>query len=186
MGDIKVVYWISKIELSKDREENIRDCFLYQSVNFDCPNSVEEFDDLLEIYRQKKADYTENDLGENMILDKLIVMEHVSGLADRLKEFANFLTVSRKYGLTCVYIFNTIYPIRKNWQMIMSQTKIFNFFPESVHASSVIKFCSSFASRDKNTSHTKIFGLINFEISNSRQKQCLTIDTRDVNAKFRT
>ena len=70
--------------------------------------------------------------------------------------------------------------------MIMSQTKIFNFFPESVHASSIIKFFSSFASRYKNTSHTKIFGLINFEISNSRQKQCLTIDTRDVNAKFRT
>ena len=58
---------------------------MYQFVNFDCPNSVEEFDNLLEIYRQKKADYTENDLGENMILDKLIVMEDVSGLADRLE-----------------------------------------------------------------------------------------------------
>ena len=134
------MYWISKIELSKDRKENIRDCFLYQFVNFDCPNSVEEFDNLLEIYRQKKADYTENDLGENMILDKLIVMEDVSGLADRLEEFVNFLPVSRKYGLTCVYIFNTMYPIRQNWQMIMSQTKIFNFFPESVHASSIVKF----------------------------------------------
>ena len=122
------MYWISKIELSKDRGENIRDWFLYQSVDFDCPNSVEEFDDLLEIYRQKKADYTENDLGENMSLDKLIVMEHVSGLADRLKEFVNFLTVSRKYGLTCVYIFNTIYPIRKNWQMICHKQKYLIFF----------------------------------------------------------
>ena len=26
--DVKEVYWVSKIELSKDREENIRDCFI--------------------------------------------------------------------------------------------------------------------------------------------------------------
>ena len=37
-----------------------------------------------------------------MILDKVIVMENVSGFADKFDEFANFLTVSRKYGLTCV------------------------------------------------------------------------------------
>ena len=37
-----------------------------------------------------------------MILDKLIAMDGVSGLADKSDEFANFLTVSRKYGLTCV------------------------------------------------------------------------------------
>ena len=67
-----------------------------------------------------------------MILDKLIVMDDVCGLADKSDEFANFLTVSRKYGLTCVYIFHTIYPSTQNWQMIMSQTQIFNFFPGSV------------------------------------------------------
>ena len=26
-GDIKEVFWISKIDLSKEREDNIRDCF---------------------------------------------------------------------------------------------------------------------------------------------------------------
>ena len=61
-------------------------------------------------------------------MDKYIVMDDVSGLADRSDKFANFLTVSRKYGLTCVYIFHTIYPSRQNWQMINSQTQIFNFF----------------------------------------------------------
>ena len=50
-----------------------------------------------------------------MILDKLIVMDDVSGLADISDEFANFLTVSQKYGLTYVYIFHTIYPTRQNW-----------------------------------------------------------------------
>ena len=32
-GKIKQVYWISKIELSKDRENNIWDCFVNQDVN---------------------------------------------------------------------------------------------------------------------------------------------------------
>ena len=88
-------YWISKIELSKDREDNIRDCFTDQIVKFDYPSNVEEFDDLLEMYRLRKAEYIENDLGENMVLDKVIVMDDVSGLADKSDEFANFLTVSR-------------------------------------------------------------------------------------------
>ena len=50
-GDMKEVYWVSKIELSKDREENIRDCFVNQIVKFNYPNNVEEFDDLLELCR---------------------------------------------------------------------------------------------------------------------------------------
>ena len=54
-GDVKEVYWISQIELSKDREKNIRDCFVDQTINFDYPNNVEEFNDLLEVYTQKKS-----------------------------------------------------------------------------------------------------------------------------------
>ena len=91
-----------------------------------------------------------------MLLDKLIVMDDVSGLADKSDEFANFLTVFRKYGITYVYIFYTIYPkytryiyyiTRQNWQMIMSHGKIFNFFPGSVQATSNVRILSSFASR---------------------------------------
>ena len=32
-----------------------------------------------------------------MILDRFVVMDDVSGLADRSEEFANFLNVSGKY-----------------------------------------------------------------------------------------
>ena len=119
-----------------------------------------------------------------MVLDKVIVMDDVSGLADRSNEFANFLTVSRKYGVTCVYIFHTIYPTRQNWQMIMSQTKIFNFFPGSVQASSIVRILSSFASRYRNTyipNRNIWINRLYFDISNSKLKQCLTIDTRDIN-----
>ena len=80
------------------------------------------------MYKLKKAEYIENDLGENNVLDEVILMDDVSGLADKSDELADFLTVSRKYGVLCGYIFHTVYPTRQNWQMIMSQTKIFNFF----------------------------------------------------------
>ena len=144
------------------------------------------------MYRLRKAEYIENELGENMVLDKLIVMDNVSGLADKSDKFANFLTVSRKYGVTCVYIFHTVYPTRQNWQMILSQTKIFNFFPGSVQTSSVQRILSSFASRYRNNYvPTRIWiNRFYFDISNSKLKQCLTVDTRDVNdlgpGKFRT
>ena len=62
-----------------------------------------------------------------MELDRLIVMGDVSDLAGSSEEFTNFLTVSQKYGLPCVYIFHTLYPTRWHWQMILSQTKLFNF-----------------------------------------------------------
>ena len=54
---------------------------------------MENFNDLLEIFKRKKSSFNENYLGENMILDRVIVMNNVSGLADRSKKFANFLTV---------------------------------------------------------------------------------------------
>ena len=49
-----------------------------------------------------------------MILDRLTVMDNVSGPAYRSEEFNNVLTVSRKYGLTCAYIFHTIYLTRQH------------------------------------------------------------------------
>ena len=121
-----------------------------------------------------------------MILDKLIVM---NGHGDSQKlgkseEFAKFLTVSRKYGLTCVCIFHTIYPTRQIWQMIMWQTEIFNFFLGSVYPSSIIRILSSFVSRYKNTftPHRNLWiNWLYFKIYNFRQTQCLAIDTRDIN-----
>ena len=75
----------------------------------------------------------------------------------------------------------------------MLQTKIFNFFPGSVQASSIVRILSSFASRYKHTyipNRNIWINRLYFEISNSRQKPCLTTDTRDVNdlgpGKFRT
>ena len=161
--------------VSKEKEENTRDCSKDEAVDFDYPTNVEDFNDLLETYQQIKANYNENYLGRNMTLDRLTVMDDVSALADELEEFANFLTVSRKYRLTCVYIFHTLYPTRQCRQMIWSQTKIFNFFPRSVQVSSIIRILLSFTSRYKQTYYVPHQNLwingIYFEISNSRQKK---------------
>ena len=71
-------------------------------------------------------------MGENNVFDKLIVMKDVSELADKSDDFANFLTVSREFNFRCAYVFHTMYPTRSNWQMILSQTNIFNIFPGSL------------------------------------------------------
>ena len=117
-------------------------------------------------------------------------MMSLSGLADGSNDF---LTVCRKYSFSCLYVFHTIYPGRQNWEMIMSQTHIFNFFPGSIHNSRILKTLSLFASQQKNTylpNKNVWLNKLYFQISNSQEKKCLTIDNRDVNefgpAKFRT
>ena len=100
---------------------------------------------------QIKADYIEYNLGELPVVTRLIILDDVSGLADKSEEFSNFLTVSRKYGFSYLYVFHAIYPGRQSWEMIMSQTHIFNFFRGSIHSSQILKTLSLFASRQKNT-----------------------------------
>ena len=77
--------------------------------------------------------------------------------------------------------------------MIMSKTHIFNFFPGSIHSSRILKTLALFASRQKNTYITNQQIWLNrlyFQIFNSKEKKCLTIDTREINElgprKFRT
>ena len=102
---------------------------------------MEEFNNLLDFFQRRKgkSSCNHNLMDENILMALLIVMDDVWGLDDKSENFAIFLTVSRKFGFTCVYIFHTIYPTRNNWQIILSQTKIFIIFPGSIQASSVVK-----------------------------------------------
>ena len=132
-------------------------------------------------------------MGENTLLDRLVVIDDVLGLADKYTDSANLLTVSRKFGFTWVYIFHTIYLTRKNWQMILSQIKILNIFPGSIQASSLIKILTSYYSRcayEYILLRDLWFSRLFFDISSSNKKQCLTIDITDANdlgpARFRT
>ena len=149
--EIKDVFWISKIVLSPEREDYIKKKFIDQKVHFSYPQDIEGFNYLIENLSQEKSDYLDSEMGENLMINKLIVMDDVSGLADKSTYFSNFLTISRKYGFTCVYVFYTIYLNRQNWEMIMYQMHIFNFFPGLIHNSKILKTLSLFANRQKNT-----------------------------------
>ena len=192
--DINLVFWVSKIRLSGERENVIRESFSEQTVKFVNPNNLDEFNYLIDFFMSEKMPESDGSgLGEKIAIDKLIVMDDVCGLADRCEDFSNFLTVSRKYGFSCVYVFHTIYPGRQSWEMIMSQTHIFNFLPGSVHSGRILKTFSLFASRERNTyvlTNQIWLNRLYFQISNSKDKLCLTIDTRDTNdfgpGKFRT
>ena len=159
---------------------------------FNYLENLDDFNYLVEGSMQRKADYVNSELGEDMVFDKLIAMDDVSGLAEKSDKFSNFLTVSRNYGMSCVYIFHTIYPSRQNCEM-MSETQIFNFFPGSVHSGKITRTLSLFAIRYKNF-YLPVRNIwltrLYLDISNSKQIQCLTIDTRNVNnlgpGKFRT
>ena len=87
---IKDVFWISKIVLSHEREEIIRENFINQELQFSYPQDIEDFNYLIENFTQKKSDYLDNKMGENLTIDKLIIMDDVSGLADKSTNFQIF------------------------------------------------------------------------------------------------
>ena len=115
-----------------EREKNISACFLKKTVRSKYPQTVDNFNMELTFFQRKRDDNVDIVIGENNIFNRIFVMDNVLGLADKSKNFANFLTVSRKFNFTCVYVFHTMYPTRSNWQVILSQTKIFNIFPGSL------------------------------------------------------
>ena len=194
--EIVDVFWVSKIILSSERQNVIRESFKDQDVILNYPTDLDEFIYLIGNFTQEKSDYVDDNnskIGKNLRVNKMIVMDDVSGLADKSEDFSNFLTVSGKYGFSCVYVFYTIYPGRQSWETIMYQTHIFNFFPGSIHSSRILKTLTIFASRQKNTylpNQQVRLNKLYFKLSNSKEKKCLTIDTREVNelgpVKFRT
>ena len=142
-------------------------------MRFSYPRDIDDFDYLVESFMQNHSEYIDNKIGKQLAITRHTIMDDVSGLADKSVEFSNFSTVSRKYGFTCVYVFHKIYPGRQSWEMIMSQTHIFNFFPGSIHNSRILKTLSLFASRQKNTyvPNQQIWlNKLYFQICNSKEK----------------
>ena len=89
--------------MSENREHQLRQTFRYTSVEFHYPNNTDEFETILDLLEDNKNivnnennGFTE--IGEGDVPYRLIVMDDVSGLANKSMEFNSFLTVSRKYG----------------------------------------------------------------------------------------
>ena len=58
-------------------------------MHFSYPHDLDDFNYLLENFTQDKSEYIDNELGENLQVNKLITMDDVPGLADKSNEFSN-------------------------------------------------------------------------------------------------
>ena len=111
-------------------------------------------------------------------------MDDVSGVADTSKKLANFLTVSRKFGYNCVYVFHVIVPASQIWQKIISQTNIFNIFPASVPHNTVAKIIQRnciLQSKKYVPARSLWLNRVFTDLANSHEKRCLTIDCGSIN-----
>ena len=196
--------WVSFIKLDKPREVEIQSCFDSQ-LDFHYPRTKEQFEELLEYFKIKsnKAEtepvdtssdnYLDN-YGEKSYRNRLTVMDDVSGLADLSTKFANFLTVARKFGYHCLYIFHAIHPEKSVWKKILSQKNLLNIFPASVPLNTVKKVLEANCIHNSNKYIavnslwvTKLFIRL---ANNKTEKTCLTIDCTGFNpngpGRFRT
>ena len=106
--DIVRAGWVSSIELTPTREAEIQ---------FHYPQTLER---LIEDFKLKTIEDTdsinETEYGGDKKIKHLIVMDNVSGLADRSNRFASFLTMNRKIGYHCFYTFHIIFPATEIWK----------------------------------------------------------------------
>ena len=102
--------WISGTETDKKREAKIQSYFSNET-EVHVAKEQDELDSLIETFKLRSCKETfdnvnvNNSFGKNKKLNQLII---VSGVADVSKKFANFLTVSRRFGYNCVYVFHVI------------------------------------------------------------------------------
>ena len=187
-GDIIKTEWISRIAIDKKREAEIQSYFKNET-EVHLAEKKDELDSLIETFKQRAEDnqHDENNnlnlfnsnFGEKRKMDRLIIMDDVSGIADISKNFSNFLTVSRKYGYNCVYVFHIIASSSQIWQKIISQTNIFNIFSTSVPFNSVSKIIQgNCILQSKKYVPIRLLWLSRVfnDLANSHEKHCLTID----------
>ena len=152
------------------------------------PKEPDELDLLLETFKLRTHDIPDDNVnslfGQNKKADRLIVMDDVSGVAEISKKLANFLTVSRKFGYHCVYVFHVIAPATQIWQKIISQTNIFNIFPSSVPQNTVAKILQGncIAQSKKYLPIPSLrLNRVFTDLANLNEKHCLTIDCSNRN-----
>ena len=103
---------ISGIDIDKKQEAEIQSYFRNET-EVQVANEPDELDSLIETFKLRshediKDENVNNFFAENKKLNRLIVMDNVSGVADVSKKFGNFLTVSRKICYNYVYVFHVI------------------------------------------------------------------------------
>ena len=108
-GDIIKTEWVSGIDIDKKREVEIQS-FFSNETEVHIANERDELDSLIETFKLRSHEDTKDEninnyFHENKKLDRLIVMDNVSGVAYVSKKFANVLTVSRNLDITVSMFF---------------------------------------------------------------------------------
>ena len=182
-GNIVKTEWVSGIVIDKKREAEIQSYFKNET-EVHIAQDQDKLDSLTDTFKQRSHENYDNSnvnssFGENRKMDRLIIMDDVSGVADISKNFSNFLTVSRKFGYNCVYIFHVIIRSSQLWQKVISQTNIFNIFPASVPFNTVAKVIQSnciLQSKKYVPARSLWLNRVFSDLANSHEKHCLTID----------
>ena len=117
-------------------------------------------------------------------------MDNVLGLAEKSNDFSCFLTVRRKFGYICFYIFHILYQTKSIWQINLLQTKIFNIFPSAIQLANLLKILTNH--RDRETvnyipARDLWINRLYFSFSNESKYSCLTTECRNAcPANYRT
>ena len=110
------------VELTLTKKERPKSNLISNETEVHVAKERVELDSFVEIFKLWSREETtdnnnvNNSFGENNKLDWLIIMDDVSGIADVSKKFENFLTISRKFGYNCGYVFHVIVPASQIWQ----------------------------------------------------------------------
>ena len=179
IGKIVKPEWISGIDIDKKREAKIQSYFRNET-EVHVVREQDELDSLIETFKLRSREETT----EDKKLDRLIIMDDVSGVTDISKKLANFLTVSRKFGYNCAYVFHVIVPASQIWQKIISQTNMFNIFIASVPHNTVAKIIQSnciLQSKKYVPARSLWLNRVFTDLANSHEKHCLTIDCGYIN-----
>ena len=184
-GDIIKTEWISGIDIDKTRKTEIQSYFSNET-EVHIAKEQDELDSLIETFKLRSREESNdnhdnviNSFGENKKVDRLIIMDDVSGVADISKKFAKFLIVSRKFGYNCVYVVHVINPSCQIWQKIISQTNSFNIFPASVPYNTVAKILQSnciLQSKKYVPARSLWLSKVFTDLANSHEKHCSTTD----------
>ena len=97
-GNIIKTEWISGIDIDKKREAEIQSYFS-NKTEVHVAKEQDELDYLIEPFKLRSREETtdnnnvNNSFGKNKKLDRLIIMDDVSGAADVSKKFANLTNI---------------------------------------------------------------------------------------------
>ena len=150
---------------------------------FNYPSNVSELDEVSSHIKKRSNKDTDsnqqvlnyinrNIFGKVNWMEKLIVINVI---------VTSLLTVARKFGCSCVYIFQITYWEKLNWRIILLQTKTFNIFPRSIEKSGVLKIVSANCSRNTVSyilNKELWFNIPFLNLLNKKSKTWQTIDWR--------